>query len=96
MTFELKRVLSLLPVSMDKPIKCKEISKLTGYSESQVRLIIHTLVEKHQMKIGASNERSRQGYYIISNEDEMSKAVHNLESRIKAMTKRLNVLKQSS
>lgn len=96
MTVECKTVLSLIPNGMSKPIKAKEISRITGYSDSQVRAIIHTLVEKHGIKIGASNEYMKCGYYIISSESEKEKAIHNLESRIAAMNKRLQALKRSS
>ena len=95
MTEECKIVLSLIPYGLDKPIKAKEISKITGYSDSQVRNIIHTLVEKHHILIGASNVRGKCGYYMVSTEEEREKAANNLKSRIKAMSKRLFVLEHN-
>lgn len=89
-----RKVLSVIPKGSDNAIQVNNIRSLAGMtSETEVRQIVSKLVKDHGYMIAGSNERGKNGYYLIETEEERQKAVHNLMSRIREMSKRARVLR---
>ena len=74
------------------PIPLKELVVRTSFSERAVKLIVGELIVKHGMKIGASRELPRAGYYLCTNASDVECAVRPLRSTAESLRKRINAL----
>jgi radical SAM superfamily enzyme YgiQ (UPF0313 family) len=90
----IKKVVSLIPIGSERPITVKEISKLTGFSDVAVRQYVSIAIITYGIPIGASNVVGKSGYFIIKTPEEKEKAVRNLISRIREMSKRVKALRE--
>jgi hypothetical protein len=90
----IRKVVELIPIGFERPRTVREISKLTGFSPTAVRTYVHTAIVTYEIPIGASNFKNKPGYYIIQTQEEKEKAINNLSSRIREMSKRVQALKR--
>lgn len=74
------------------PIPLKELVVRTSFSERTVKLIVGELIVKHGMKIGASRELPRAGYFLCANASGVEAAVRPLRSTAESLRKRINAL----
>ncbi|WP_302500077.1 hypothetical protein [Limosilactobacillus reuteri] len=88
---EEKKILQLLPKGIAQPKPLKELVKLSGLKEREVRGIIYRLIVLHHVPIGAQYNRPN-GYYIITNNDERQQALAPLTSQITMMSKRAEII----
>ncbi|PWT49611.1 hypothetical protein DKZ32_07625 [Limosilactobacillus reuteri] len=88
---EEKKILQLLPKGIAQPKPLKELVKLSGLKEREVRGIIYRLIVLHHVPIGAQYNRPN-GYYIITNNEEHQQALAPLTSQIAMMSKRAEAL----
>lgn len=88
---EEQQLLDLLPKGIERPRPLKELVKLTGWSNRRVRVIINRLIVLHHVPIGAQYNRPN-GYYIITNNEELQQALAPLTSQIAMMSKRAEAL----
>ena len=88
---EEKKILQLLPKGIAQPKPLKELVKLSGLKDREVRGIIYRLIVLHHVPIGAQYNRPN-GYYIITNNEERTTALAPLTSQIMMMTKRAQVI----
>lgn len=88
---EEKKILQLLPKGIAQPKPLKELVKLSGLKEREVRGIIYRLIVLHHVPIGAQYNRPN-GYYIITNNEELQQALAPLTSQIAMMSKRAEAL----
>lgn len=88
-----KNVLMQIPKGNKRPVKSKEIAERTGLSQREVMSVIHTLILKHDIPIGAGRTEGHQGYYIIQNEEQRQQAIVPLQHSITNMNKRVRKLK---
>ncbi|WP_323063064.1 hypothetical protein [Limosilactobacillus reuteri] len=86
-----KKILQLLPKGIAQPKPLKELVKLSGLKEREVRGIIYRLIVLHHVPIGAQYNRPN-GYYIITNDKERQQALAPLTSQIAMMSKRAEAL----
>ena len=89
---EEQELLQLLPHEVSHPCPLRELVKLTGWNGRKVRAIIYRLIVVHHQPIGATNQKPRNGYFIITNDQERQQALAPLTSQIKMMTKRAQVI----
>ena len=89
---EEQQLLELLPHGGNHPRPLRELVKLTGWNGRKVRAIIYRLIVVHHQPIGASNQKPRNGYFIITNDQERQQALAPLTSQIQMMTKRAQVI----
>lgn len=88
---EEKKILQLLPKGIAQPKPLKELVKLSGLKEREVRGIIYRLIVLHHVPIGAQYNRPN-GYYIITNDKERQQALAPLTSQIAMMSKRAQAI----
>lgn len=81
-------IYNLLPKGIDRPKPLKELVKLSGLNNREVRGIIYRLIVLHHIPIGAQYKRPN-GYYIIN---ERKQALAPLTSQIAMMSKRAQVI----
>ncbi|PWT35174.1 hypothetical protein DKZ22_07395 [Limosilactobacillus reuteri] len=86
-----KKILQLLPKGIAQPKPLKELVKLSGLKEREVRGIIYRLIVLHHVPIGAQYNRPN-GYYIITNNKERQQALAPLTSQITMMSKRAQAI----
>ena len=86
-----KKILQLLPKGIERPRPLKELVKLSGLKDREVRGIIYRLIVLHHVPIGAQYNRPN-GYYIITNDKERQQALAPLTSQIAMMSKRAEAL----
>lgn len=89
---EEQELLQLLPHGVNHPRPLRELVKLTGWNGRKVRAIIYRLIVVHHQPIGATNQKPRNGYFIITNDQERQQALAPLTSQIQMMTKRAQVI----
>lgn len=89
---EERELLRLLPHGVSHPRPLRELVKLTGWNGRKVRAIIYRLIVVHHQPIGATNQKPRNGYFIITNDRERQQALAPLTSQIQMMTKRAQVI----
>ena len=88
---EEQQLLDLLPKGIAQPKPLKELVKLSGLKEREVRGIIYRLIVLHHVPIGAQYNRPN-GYYIITNDKERQQALAPLTSQIAMMSKRAQAI----
>ena len=88
---EEKKILQLLPKGIERPRPLKELVKLSGLKDREVRGIIYRLIVLHHVPIGAQYNRPN-GYYIITNDKERQQALAPLTSQITMMSKRAEII----
>ena len=88
---EEQQLLDLLPKGIERPRPLKELVKLSGLKDREVRGIIYRLIVLHHVPIGAQYNRPN-GYYIITNDKERQQALAPLTSQIAMMSKRAQVI----
>ena len=86
-----KKILQLLPKGIAQPKPLKELVKLSGLKDREVRGIIYRLIVLHHVPIGAQYNRPN-GYYIITNDKERQQALAPLTSQIAMMSKRAQAI----
>ena len=86
-----KKILQLLPKGIVQPKPLKELAKLSGLKDREVRGIIYRLIVLHHVPIGAQYNRPN-GYYIITNDKERQQALAPLTSQIAMMSKRAQAI----
>ena len=86
-----KKILQLLPKGIVQPKPLKELVKLSGLKDREVRGIIYRLIVLHHVPIGAQYNRPN-GYYIITNDKERQQALAPLTSQIAMMSKRAQAI----
>ena len=86
-----KKILQLLPKGIERPRPLKELVKLSGLKDREVRGIIYRLIVLHHVPIGAQYNRPN-GYYIITNDKERQQALAPLTSQITMMSKRAQAI----
>lgn len=87
----LERVYNLLPHGMDHPITAKELEKITGISMRDVYSIINTLIMKYDIPV-AGVRSGRQGYFIVTNENERQLVLKPLMSHTAKMEQHIKKL----
>ena len=87
-----EQLLRLIPVGMERPRPLKELVNLTGWSSRKVRKNISHLITDYQQPIGAIYEVPHNGYFIIADDNERTKALAPLLSQIGEMSKRINAI----
>ena len=88
---EEQQLLDLLPKGIERPRPLKELVKLSGLKDREVRGIIYRLIVLHHVPIGAQYNRPN-GYYIITNDKERQQALAPLTSQITTMSKRAEII----
>lgn len=88
---EEQQLLDLLPKGIERPRPLKELVKLSGLKDREVRGIIYRLIVLHHVPIGAQYNRPN-GYYIITNDKERQQALAPLTSQITMMSKRAQAI----
>ena len=88
---EEQQLLDLLPKGIERPRPLKELVKLSGLKDREVRGIIYRLIVLHHVPIGAQYNRPN-GYYIITNDKERQQALAPLTSQITMMSKRAEII----
>ena len=88
---EVQQLLDLLPKGIERPRPLKELVKLSGLKDREVRGIIYRLIVLHHVPIGAQYNRPN-GYYIITNDKERQQALAPLTSQITMMSKRAEII----
>ncbi|MGF0013465.1 hypothetical protein [Limosilactobacillus reuteri] len=88
---EEQQLLDLLPKGIERPRPLKELVKLSGLKDREVRGIIYRLIVLHHVPIGAHYNRPN-GYYIITNDKERQQALAPLTSQITMMSKRAEII----
>ena len=88
---EEQQLLDLLPKGIERPRPLKELVKLSGLKDREVRGIIYRLIVLHHVPIGAQYNRPN-GYYIITNNKERQQALAPLTSQITMMSKRAEII----
>ena len=88
---EEQQLLDLLPKGIERPRPLKELVKLSGLKDREVRGIIYRLIVLHHVPIGAQYNRPN-GYYIITNDKERQQALAPLTSQIAMMSKRAQAI----
>ena len=88
---EEQQLLDLLPKGIERPRPLKELVKLSGLKDREVRGIIYRLIVLHHVPIGAQYNRPN-GYYIITNDKERQQALAPLTSQIAMMSKRAEII----
>ena len=88
---EEQQLLDLLPKGIAQPKPLKELVKLSGLKDREVRGIIYRLIVLHHVPIGAQYNRPN-GYYIITNDKERQQALAPLTSQIAMMSKRAQAI----
>ena len=88
---EEQQLLGLLPKGIERPRPLKELVKLSGLKDREVRGIIYRLIVLHHVPIGAQYNRPN-GYYIITNDKERQQALAPLTSQITMMSKRAEII----
>ena len=88
---EEQQLLDLLPKGIECPRPLKELVKLSGLKDREVRGIIYRLIVLHHVPIGAQYNRPN-GYYIITNDKERQQALAPLTSQITMMSKRAQAI----
>lgn len=88
---EEQQLLDLLPKGIECPRPLKELVKLSGLKDREVRGIIYRLIVLHHVPIGAQYNRPN-GYYIITNDKERQQALAPLTSQITMMSKRAEII----
>lgn len=88
---EEQQLLDLLPKGIERPRPLKELVKLSGLKDREVRGIIYRLIVLHHVPIGAQYNRPN-GYYIITNDKERQQALAPLASQITMMSKRAEII----
>ena len=91
---EEKKILQLLPKGIAQPKPLKELVKLSGLKDREVRGIIYRLIVLHHVPIGAQYNRPN-GYYIITNNKERQQALAPLTSQITMMSKRAEIISKA-
>lgn len=86
-----QKIYDLLPKGIDRPRPLKELEKLSGLKNREVRGIIYRLIVLHHVPIG-SQYKCPNGYYIITNNEERQQALAPLTSQIAMMSKRAQVI----
>lgn len=94
-TNELK-TLAIIPYGAKKPIKAKEIQERTGLSIRTIRDIINNLIIFHGVKIGAIRTGKEQGYFIVTNKQELDLAIKPLQATINDINRRIASLKNNA
>ena len=88
---EEQQLLDLLPKGIERPRPLKELVKLSGLKDREVRGIIYRLIVLHHVPIGAQYNRPN-GYYIITNDKDRQQALAPLTSQITMMSKRAEII----
>ena len=88
---EEQQLLDLLPKGIERPRPLKELVKLSGLKDREVRGIIYRLIVLHHVPIGAQYNRPN-GYYIITNDKERQQALAPLTSQLTMMSKRAEII----
>ena len=88
---EEQQLLDLLPKGIERPRPLKELVKLSGLKDREVRGIIYRLIVLHHVPIGSQYNRPN-GYYIITNDKERQQALAPLTSQITMMSKRAEII----
>ena len=88
---EEQQLLDLLPKGIERPRPLKELVKLSGLKDREVRGIIYRLIVLHHVPIGAQYNRPN-GYFIITNDKERQQALAPLTSQITMMSKRAEII----
>ena len=88
---EEKKILQLLPKGIVQPKPLKDLVKLSGLKDREVRGIIYRLIVLHHVPIGAQYNHPN-GYYIITNDKERQQALAPLTSQIAMMSKRAQAI----
>ena len=88
---EEQQLLDLLPKGIERPRPLKELVKLSGLKDREVRGIIYRLIVLHHVPIGAQYNRPN-GYYIITNDKERQQALAPLTSQITMISKRSDII----
>ena len=88
---EEQQLLDVLPKGIERPRPLKELVKLSGLKDREVRGIIYRLIVLHHVPIGAQYNRPN-GYYIITNDKERQQALAPLTSQITMMSKRAEII----
>ena len=88
---EEQQLLDLLPKGIERPRPLKELVKLSGLKDREVRGSIYRLIVLHHVPIGAQYNRPN-GYYIITNDKERQQALAPLTSQITMMSKRAEII----
>lgn len=86
-----QKIYDLLPKGIDRPRPLKELVKLSGLKNREVRGIIYRLIVLHHVPIGSQYQRPN-GYYVITNNEERQQALAPLTSQIAMMSKRAQVI----
>lgn len=90
------KVLAIIPYGAKAPIKAKEIELRTGLEIRKIRKIISQLITEHNIKIGAIRTGKEQGYFIVTNKQELDLAIKPLQATINDMNRRIASLKENA
>lgn len=86
-------VLSQIPKGLERtPVRSQDIAERLGLSKREVMAIINTLIMDHSIPIGGGRSNGKQGYFIITNEDERVQATSPLKSTVVNVQQRIDRL----
>jgi hypothetical protein len=83
-----KRVLSLIGEGQENASTVNYIRSLTGFADVHVRELVSDMVNNYGLKIGSGCN----GFYMITNEEELNHTVRNLMSRATKIIARARAL----
>lgn len=89
-----RRVLSLIPLGMERPRTAREIQNATKLGERKIRAIIRDLTVVYKIPIGAVRGDIK-GYYIPLNAEERYMTTRELKSQIVEEQRRVTILEGS-
>lgn len=89
----IQRVVECIPKGSNRPITVREISALTGFSDTAIRSYVSKAIITYGIPIGGQNTVGNSGYFIIETLEERDKAIKNIMSRIYWMLRRVMSLK---
>lgn len=91
-----EHLLQFIPTGMERPRPLKELVNLTGWNNRKVRNVVNRLIVDYQVPIGASYEVPYNGYYIIADDSERTKALAPLLSQVTEINKRIYAISSVS
>ena len=90
-----KRVLSLIPTGMDRPVLVTEISNILGLDKRSVARLINQLT-RLGVPIGSLRQADRNGVFIPLTEEERIAGLTPIKSQTADMAKRINLVEHAS
>lgn len=85
----------LQDVSIEQPLRTEAIIKATGLNIRNIRRVMQDLIFYYGVPVGSTRQGQVKGYFLITNEEELSAALRPLFSQAREELYRISKLKEN-